>query len=116
MITERIEDAAQVLGWLERNPTEFDTILTLARMEKPSGVAFEGIGQDEGTVAARARAVNRYFGSGTFGACSVCYQPVVTFSDGRSINWPDMGEHSHELLRAESVGPAAPRRARRIDD
>ncbi len=115
MTTLALERVATiVIDWLERNPIELDTILTLATLPlTASSLDFEAKTEAEMiVVGARKRAVERYFGSAMFGACASCYLPVVEFSDGRAMNWPDMGEHAHEFP-AELPAPMA-RRARGI--
>lgn len=111
---ERVQTAAVILSWLEKNPIEFDSILTLATLPlTASSLDFEAKTEAEMmVVTARKRAVERYFGSAMFGACANCYLPVVEFSDGRAMNWPEMGEHAHEFP-AELPAPMA-RRARGI--
>lgn len=47
----------------------------------------------EETLARRHRDVTGYVRSAFFGYCAICLEPVITFPDGRKIEWPTLHFH-----------------------
>ena len=90
-----LEDA-QILAWLQGEPLYRHTLLTLAQDEsKQRSFALAGrTPSDQELIDAERTHVLRYFTATIFGACPICYfAPVVTFTDGRAIEYPALAIH-----------------------
>lgn len=48
---------------------------------------------DDDSVALRRRNVNGYLSSARFGWCPCCFGSVVSYPDGRRLNWPSLDHH-----------------------
>ncbi|MCC6269623.1 MAG: hypothetical protein IT300_18855 [Dehalococcoidia bacterium] len=48
---------------------------------------------DDDSVALRRRNVNGYLAAARFGWCPRCFASVITFPDGRRLNWPSLDHH-----------------------
>jgi hypothetical protein len=91
----RLRDATIAIRYLELHPVEYETILTLARLEtEPATLDFVGhTAVDEASVEARRRHAERYIATGIFRPCGECYCPVIYFGDGRALTWPELKVH-----------------------
>ena len=66
-------------------------------------VEHESIEPTEETLARRHRDVTGYARSSFFGNCALCLFPVITFPDGRKINWPSLKLHGECQDVSETV-------------
>lgn len=94
----RVRDAATAISWLESHPDDYAAILVCARLEAdPQAVCFDGTSAvDAESVEQRKRLIERYFTACFFGACPLCFLPIVTFTDARAVDWPALTRHACE--------------------
>lgn len=105
----RCFEDAQIIAWLDREPLYRHTLLTLALGEARQRT-FDIVGQtpsDQMLIEAERTHVLRYFTATIYGVCPICYfAPVVTFTDGRAIEYPALAIHRCDGLEPERT--AAP--------
>lgn len=102
-LRDNAADVIDVLGFLQRNPFHFNATLTLARLEQaPTVIRF---GED---IAGRER-VLEWLHTAIFGACAICYEPVICFVNGDKITWPDLERHECQPAAIPSSAPIARR-------
>lgn len=100
-----LEDA-QTIAWLDREPLYRHTLLTLA-LDESRQHTFDLAGRtpsDQALIEAERTHVLRYFCATTFGACPICFfAPVVTFTDGRAIEYPALAIHRCDGVEAAAL-------------
>ncbi|MCZ7575673.1 MAG: hypothetical protein M5U18_00840 [Dehalococcoidia bacterium] len=66
---------------------------------------------DDDSVALRRRNVNGYLAASRFGWCPRCFASVVTYPDGRRLDWPSLDHHEPgcvDVADEVAVKPAQP--------
>lgn len=78
-----------------RAPELYGAMVELGRTytEPETLVVDSGVAVDEMSSAGRLRNVRRYLQSALFGWCPRCFGPVVTYPDGRRLDWPTLDHH-----------------------
>lgn len=93
--TARIAAAAPVIAYLEADPDFYQCLAVLARLTAP-GHTITIQGKDEiehEALVDRKRMVTDFFRMCFYDPCPTCLTPVVTFMDGRAIDWPALTLH-----------------------
>lgn len=78
-----------------RAPELYGAMVELGRTytEPETLVVDSGIAVDELSSAGRLRNVRGYLQSALFGWCPRCFGAVVTYPDGRRLDWPTLDHH-----------------------
>lgn len=79
------------------DPTLYESMLTLGRSHtEPQTLDLDPetwTAVDDDSVALRRRNVTGYLAAARFGWCPRCFGSVVSYPDGRRLNWPSLDHH-----------------------
>ena len=100
-----------------RDPTLYSAMVELGRnYTEPGVLSFNDRGEavDDDSLALRRRNVAGYLASARFGWFPRCFGAVVTYPDGRRLDWPTLDHHGEcrDVSDEVQVKPA-PQRERR---
>lgn len=89
-----VTEAALILRWLADNPSEAQTIITLAEMDTGRDPTWHHADDPlRPELVRQEQHVQAWMETGRLRACDRCMQPLIVFANGHAIDWPELVLH-----------------------